>query len=321
MNARLLTLLAACALPLAAQSPTPGASPEPGGPPTARQRLTDALQKTAATPDTAFAAKWGPEKVDRNNPFARLIGSMATGAVKGSWHDDLRCVAFDGDEGDELLIRAGRMIAKDGKRDWRRRRGHFADGNVIEHVPDPRALLQQLADWQLAVTNRSAGALDDRPVELISVTLNAEQVGELLWAGLLPQALTSNTLFANVAVQFGGNNNGRAAAQLPKATLDLAIALDPGTGLVHQLRARSWSDTNVNGGVFVFPAGNQAAGEDEEEEEEEDEIDDDGPLVYERGLPKRSRKDKSVVDFTLTFTHHGEQPKPALNETQQQLLR
>ena len=62
----------------------------------------------------------------------------------------------------ELLLAGARMLARDDNHDWCRRRGHFADGNKLDYVPDPQALLQQLGQWPLAVTKRGAGSFDDR---------------------------------------------------------------------------------------------------------------------------------------------------------------
>jgi ADP-ribose pyrophosphatase YjhB (NUDIX family) len=89
---------------------------------------------------------------------------------------------------------------------------------------------------------------------------------------------------------------------------------------------RAWTKSDPNGGVFAFPAGGMVIGrteeeEDEEEEEEEEEADDNKPLEYVKGLPKRSRRKSSVANFTLQLENHGLQAKTELTARQKILLR
>ena len=322
MRLLLLSLIPLTLLP-AQQEPAPQ-----GVPAAAKKKLADALTKTSQQADTAFAISWGPSgKQDKNNPFGRLMGASMKGKATGSWHDGLTHVKFDGDEGDELLLAGARMLARDDNHDWCRRRGHFADGNKLDYVPDPQALMQQLGQWPLAVTKRGAGSFDDRPVEVLSVTLTGEQVAELFYAGSLPQALQyGRNVFGNaVQIAIGGGGGGRQAPPAPNLTVDLAISLDPGTGQIFEIRGNAWAEKNGNGnGVFVFRAGNVQIGgadDEEEEEEEEEEAEQDGPLEYKDGLPKRSKKKFSCSGFSLQLSQHGQAPKPALTEAQQKLLK
>jgi hypothetical protein len=293
-----------------------------------QKRLTTALGTTAATSDTAFAIEWAPDKKNQpNNPWGQIMGDSASGKVTGSWHTSQHHVKFDNNEKDELLFAADRMIARDDNHDWCLRRGHLADGNTIPYVPDAQLLLQQLASWPLAITHREAGALNDRPVEIVAVTLNPEQVGELLWSGCLPPSLATAN-FANVVRIVMAGNAARTAATPPDTTIDLAIALDPGTNLVHEVRVRAWTKANQNGGVFAFPAGRvQVAGgqQPDEEDEEEDDVEpkngqEDAPLTYVKGLPKRSRKKTMVHNFKITLREHGQHAAPEWNERQKLLL-
>lgn len=331
MRATLLLVISSCLLPatLCAQDTTTPIDPAIAAKIALKKRLTGALTKTAKTADTGFTIKWGPDKKAKaNNPFAAMMGQAASGDVTGSWHEGRTHIHFGSDEKDELLLAGGSMLARDGDRDWCLRSSHFADGNKVTFIPNAQALLQQLASWPLAVTRREAGAYRDRPVEVVSVTLNAEQVGELMWSGGLPESLSQGNFGQVINIVMGGKA-GRRAATPPETTIDLAISLDPGTNLVHQIRVRAWTKANQNGGVFAFPAGRIALGaavnEDEEEEEEDDEDADEAegnkPLEYSKGLPKRSRKKTSVANFTLQLENHGQQPKPQLNDRQKSLLR
>src|SRR5690349_9590445 len=168
---------------LPAQTPSvtspqpPAAAPAPADAlAAAKQRLQQALQKTASTVDTAFSSVWGPGD-DAKDPIQQfLTNKPATSSkVDGSWHANLFCATFDGDSADELIARGRRTIAKDGNNDWKLRSGRFADGNTSGFVPDPALLLQVLATADLTVKRAAVGTLDDRPIEILTVELSPEQ--------------------------------------------------------------------------------------------------------------------------------------------------
>lgn len=337
------TLLPSCALVLGTLLPAQNASPTPTPPNTlpaapaagelaaAKARLQAALQKSATLADTAFTARWGPDKKkkDDNDPFAAMMGVRASGVLTGSWHADCLHVAIDGDNDDELVVAGRRTIAKDGTSDWKLRNGRYADGNKFDFVADPALLLQQLASWDLAVTNRGAGALDDRPVEIVSVALNADQVAEAVWAGLLPEAIitvTGGSRIFRLGAAIGGGGGARPPLPPPTTTVDVAFHLDPGTNLIHQIHFRGYtkSDGKMGGGMVVMQAAGgvvRAGGDDEEEEaDEKDEAKTDAPLVYDNGLPNRPRKKVSVADYKIRFTEHGNKQPPPWTDLQKKLL-
>lgn len=324
------TLLAWLALGtslLSAQEPPAATDPLVAG----KQRLATALQKTAAMSDTGFTATWGPDtkkKGDDDRALA-MFGNPA-GKATGSWHADLQHVVFDGETADELLIAGTRTIARDSDHDWCLRGGRFADGNTIPFTPDVALLLRQIASMDLAVVHRTAGSLDDRPVEIVTVTLNGDQVLDLAWSGALPEALVANAMPLRFAM-FGGGK--RQAPPRPEATLDLAIALDPGTSLVQQLHFRSWTKDDGNGQRVVIGGGagvmrvvgRNAAGNDEEDEDEgekkpADDTKPPAPMQYENGLPMRPRKKMAVMDYTVRLADHGSKKGPMLDGAQQKLL-
>src|SRR5262245_43124208 len=322
-----LALLCANLVP-AQESQPPANAPAAEALAAAKQKLTAALQKTAALQDTGFRANWGADKKKKGeaSPFD-MLGGNSTGKVEGSWYSDRQHLAFDNDTKDELVVAGRRSIAKDDQRDWCLRPGRFADGNPTGFVPDVPLLLQQLAKWDLAVVQRTASALDDRPVEVISVTLNADQVREAVWAGLIPESVAS-PLMGGI-MRFGGG--GRSAATPPLATVDLAVTIDPGTSLVHQIQFRSWSKQNAMGkaagGVFVVQAGGGAVttvggggGDDDEEDEAKTETGKAAPMTWENGLPVRPRKKTTVMDYTVRLFDHGSKKAPELSDEQKKLL-
>ncbi|MGC6486140.1 MAG: hypothetical protein ACON4Z_00710 [Planctomycetota bacterium] len=299
-----------------------------------RARLAEALTKSAATADTAFELRWGnePAKGQRRG-LAQLLGAASRGAVSGSWHAGAVHLRFENEQEDQLVVAAGRMIARDSEREWCLRQGRFADGNPASSRPDPQSLLAQLGGWPLALTRRSAGSFEDRPVEVVSVTLTADQTAELLWSGALPQGLKSAGGMMGQAIQLnlvaGGAGAPRPAATAPDLTLDLAISLDPGTNTIFEIRGKAWAEKNRNGNVFVFrggavavQVGAEADDEDEDEDEDERPAQDPGaPLRYADGLPVRDSEELTSVPFRLVLRDHGRAPAPELPAAAARLLR
>ncbi|MBL8752852.1 MAG: hypothetical protein JNK15_06080 [Planctomycetes bacterium] len=335
-----VTLGLGAMLPAQATSPAPTATtptPAAGNDLAAtKAKLSAALQKAAALRDTAFDFTWGPDGKKKKNDdamaFAMAWGVATKGKATGSWHQDLLHVALDGDNGDELLL-AGRMqLAKDAKSPWQVRAHRYADGGTLPFMPDPALLLQRLAAWDLAVTQRAVGSLDDRPVEIVSVTLAPDQVVEAIWAGLLPETMAQSAegggVFRMIA---GGGGGARPVPSAPEAQIDLAIHLDPATGVVHQLHFRGWAKANAGAarlaggaGVVVVGRALPAGGGDDDEDEDEDdgkaEPAKEAPLAYEHGLPVRPRKKTTVNDCTIRLRDHGQKLAPELDAAAKKLL-
>lgn len=299
-----------------------------------RQRLAAALQKTSTLQDVAFTVAWGPDQKakegDTPPPWFAMVMNTIAGKATGSWHDSLLHVAYDNEQGDEILRAGARTVARDKHQEWCLRTGRFADGNSIPFEPDTTLLLQQLAAMDLAVVQRTVGSLDDRPVEILSVTLNPDQVAALAWTATLPNAVladSTNFRFALMAAA-GGN---RTPAQAPDVTIDLAIAIDPGTSLVQNLHFRCWSKTDGNqrvvfaGGAVQVMGGAKPASADENDADDDEKTDDtkkaDAPLSYQDGLPKRPRKRMQVMDYTVRLTEHGTRKAPELSPLVTKLLR
>lgn len=297
----------------------------------ATQRLAATLQKTAALSDTRFQASWAPDNkpaAGANQGLAVIlgggIGGSMEGACQGSWHQDLLHVHYDGGEHDELLVAGRRMLAKDDQTPWCVRKGRFANGADLGFLPDPILLLQRLATMGLTVTSREVGSLDDRPVELLSATLDQDQITELLWSESLPSSMAMS-LHQVFRFQAGGGNQVRTGAQKPDAILDLVVHLDPAQSLVERLQFRCWTkyDAQVGRFIVVNGAGAVQRGGDEDDEDADATATDEAahqPLRYENGLPLRSRKKTNVMDFTVRLLEHGKVAPPTLDEEQRRLL-
>lgn len=301
-----------------------------------KAKLRTALEKTAAFTDVAYSAKWAEDSKKKADANVFVFGSPSEGALAGTCHQVLRTCKFEGDNGDELVVAGARTIAKDANTGWTLRAGRFADGNSIDFLPDPALLLDQLAAWDLAVVHREVGSLDDRPVEIVTVTLSAAQTAQAVYAGLIPDSLAANAGFGGMVFQMGGAGNAgpRAAPPAPDATVDLAITFDPSTSLVQQVQFRSWMKQDGGGRVIRgaggaiavravagFQVGGQGGQEEEEEEEKPDATKPAQPMQYEGGLPVRPRKKTTVVDYTVRLREHGTAKAPGLTDEQKKLLR
>ncbi len=334
-------LLSLTILCLAATAPAQDPTPAPAAPATpaapadipeplrqAAARLQRALETTGNLPNCAFTAEWGQkdQAAQKLDPRLRLLGGVAAHqAAKGAWSRELLHVAFDTDE---LLFAGRETLAKDATTGWTRRARRFADGNPVAFAPDPARLLAALAALDLVVVHREVASLDDRPVEIATVTLSPDDQANLIWAGLLPEPTAG--MFQ---VFLGGNGAGaRAAAPKPEGTLDIAFHLDPATGYLHRVHLRSNRPDQFGAGrVMVLGggagrvriAGNALAATDDEDEDEADDAAEpaaDAPPTYENGLPVRPRKKRLVEDFVLDFANHGSAQLPELDAAAQRLL-
>jgi hypothetical protein len=299
----------------------------------ARGKLQKALTTMAALPSCSFAAKWGPDekakKAEAGGPVIVQVagggtfGPSAPGAASGSWTPAGLHLQIDDKE---LLLAGRRMLAKDANQDWTLRQGRLADGSSAGYLPDPQLLLEMLARMDLAVVHREVGMQDDRPVELLTATLNQDQVADLVWAGALPlgsAGIGAQMFFAGAIA--AGAKAARPAPPKPDATVDLCFKLDPGTGLVHGLHFRCYSKNElVAGGRAVFVAagggGIQVGGGADEEEEEAEQPAGKQEQRFENGLPVRSRKKLAVTDYALDLKDHGKAKLPELGEQARSLL-
>ena len=302
----------------------------------ARERLRKSLTTTAELSSCAFEAAWGPAakaKADDDEDDAegavavRALGFVGmgdgSGKAAGAWTRDLlQCKSDD----QELIAANRRTIARSGSDGWILRKNRWADGATVAFLPDPQLLLDLLQQSDLAVTHREVSTLNDRPVEILGVTLNQDQVADLMWGGQIPEINS----FGAAAVFIAAGGAGRVAQPKPDAIVDVAFALDPASGQIHEITVRSYtkSEMAVGGRVFRIRAGGGGVvvgGPGGDDEDEKDDKDQQGaaapPLVYKNGLPERSRKKMQVNDYVLTLRDHGQAKAPELDTTAKALLR
>lgn len=310
-------------LVLAQEAP---AAPDPLA--AAKARLATALEKTATLRDVAFAVKWGPAE-DGDPAAVQQFGAGQGGKARGSWHDNLLHVHFEGDAGDEVAMSGRFAIAKDANNDWCARSTRFADGNATAFLPDPERLLRLLARMDLAVLHRAVGTLDERPVEILSVALNTDQIADLAWSDAIPDTVTNGGAF-RLALMAAAGGGPRAAAPRPDATVDVAITLDPALSLIQRVQFRSWTRAGNGqrvifrggaGAIRVVAGGGNRNGADKDDAEDAEKTDPKAPLQYEDGLPTRSRKNMDVSDLDVRLTDHGTHEAPDLGAAAARLLR
>jgi len=318
-----------CATQLIAQ-----AEPDAGLLP-ARQRLLQTLAKTQSLTNTAFSVHWKQPELpgatasgDEEAPAALLavrkrMQAAKSGAAHGSWHPDTLWLEFANEAADTVLLTGRWMLARDNQRPWCLRAGRFADGNTVNFLPDPLLLLRELASMDLSVNRRGIDQQDERPLEVLSVTLSHAQVSNLHWAGLLPAGLLGSSDAMMAAVMRRGMGAAeRGAPPVPKMPVDLAITLDPATGRLHRVHFRTWLPAmQMQAGTATVqvgfpPPGAKAKRDDGPEAAEETKT----PLEYDRGLPLRKGRDLEPFDYEIVLHRHGEQPAPELDAAMKQLL-
>lgn len=278
-------------------------------------KVAKALRATADMKNTAFGASWGADlKLEITPPLPAAVLERMAGKVSGAFFEDRLTVLFDNQERDELLQVGRHTLARSGDGPWRLRKASYADGNAMAFLPDPPLLLRLLASYELSPAQRAVGSLDNRPVEIVSMTLTPLQNGELVFAGALPRPLAATRSVAGGA--------GRAAATPPDVTVDVAIAFDPATGVVHRVQCRTYS--KAGGGAAMMLGGAGAGGPVPRAGEPEKKAAADpmpgATVEYVDGLPVRPREGLVVTNFELRLHDHGKAPVPVLDDQQMRLL-
>jgi hypothetical protein len=316
------SLALAFAATIAAQTAT-GPTPADDAQAAAGKRAGKAIARSAAAVDIAFRVRWGPDlpPVAGDPPRAPATAGGVRGNATGSWHDGVLLLRLAGEPGDDFLFAGGRTLARDTKRPWALRRGRHADGTVAPFLPDVRGLMDFLAARDLPTTHAGAGAIDDRPVEVVTTTLTAEQAAEAVWSGLLPESFVVGL---SLTLPRGG---ARAPAPLPTATVDVAVHFDPAGGAVRRVHVRSWLTPEIQRGGRIAMRFN-AEGRPERVDPADVEADEAAnaearkqPLRFDDGLPLRPRRGLLVSDLVLDLGEPGKTTAPELDAAARALLQ
>lgn len=316
MPRHLLTVVAALATAVVAQQP---ATPKPHA--AAGERLHKALVAAAGATDVAYRIRWGADAPPAGEGGTK---SAPVSEAGGSWHADRVHLRLGGKAGDEFVMNGRRTIARDAQRPWAQRRGRLADGTTLRFLPDPTGLLAFLADQELAVGHADVGAIEDRPVEVVTATLTPEQVAEATWSGLLPAAFT--TVPTRLTIAGAGAGDARAPEPAPTADVDVAVHFDPALGVVRRVHVRCWLKPEIQRGNRIalrFNADGRPERVDESAVEEDEQANAEAaklPLRHADGLPLRPRRGLLVSDVVLDLGEPGKTPAPALDERAAKLL-
>lgn len=319
MNLATAALLAWTSADLAAQETAPRPDPLQQS----AARLHKSLQTMATLPAVNFTATWGPDKPAKgDSPIAVFLAngaSASTGTLRGTATAEVLHLAWE--DGNEYLQAGRQTLAKDANSPWTPRRDKFADGVALGFVPDPTLLFRTLQHWELPVLHRTVDTLQDRPVEILTCTLDADQVVTALYSGLLP-AGGAGGFTGQIAFRAAAGGAGRMVPSKPEATIDVAFFVDPATGHLHKMHVRMWQKSNVRMGAagIVVVAGGAARPAEAADEEEDDKTDPSAPPRYEQGLPVRPRKQVQVTDFVLTLQDFGTATPPELDQRARTLL-
>jgi len=234
--------------------------------------------------------------------------NVATNRVAGGWSDGLLWASAC--EGKNLAVWHGRRaIARQDQQAWKPRQGVLGDGLPMPCPLDPDTFFLALQHGKVELIHSEAGSLVDKPTQIVTGHAAADDAYDLLWSGLLPEAITSS---------FGGHAATRARLGRPKPDIDLDVAIwiDPATARAQQIRVRCYMRLVERRGAVGAQAKGAAEAEKEESAKEEPER-----LTFVDGLPMRTPKAQVpvvAVRYDVVFGAAG--AAPALDDAARAML-
>lgn len=310
------------ALFLVLATAAPGQQPEQQSEPqSARQtpadRAAGELQRhllaTAAGGPTSFAAEWvWPAGVLRTTLAGAARPAPAPETASGAFAADELRLAFPDDKAPLELVQQGRhWLVREGDGPFRlasRAAKPIADRPFL---PDPQLLLRALAQAAPRVLDRSIGERDGKPVERFALTLDADRIEALRFAGAIgdPNPVPDGL---RALVEARGLH-----AHLLAPTVDVAVEIDVATKRVLRIHVRSLA-RQVDTTRLRAAAGGRGAGVDDATPPADDP--EPVPTTFRDGLPVREQGDRQLRWLELRLAEHGTAQIEALDGPARALL-
>ncbi len=282
--------------PLAAQDPAPHTLTDVA---TAMRALPGVAFKTFEEQDQAMIRRFRrmmPQEARETELSGRTAGELLVASV------------FDGEH--EVVLSGARMIARVADGEWRARRGVTVDGRPLPFLFDPALFFERLADVVESGKDerREETTWREKPWQIVTVTFDEEAARDLVLGGAVPRVGGG----MRGAIMIGGPALG--GDDPPEITLDVALWIDPQTGLCHRMKASAYEVSDVPDNVHIQIEGD--AGEADDAGEKVKELDADGKRIYKGGLPVRAiDSSTSAMHFEVELSAHGATEAPKLDAT------
>ncbi len=236
-----------------------------------------------------------------------------SGTAAGDW---LSARLFDGEH--EVVFLGNRMIARTAEGEWRPRSGVTSNGTPLPFVFDPARFFDRLAgccaDGKDLRTEDSTWR--EKPWRVVTISLSDDAARDLVLGGGVPRLGGG----MRGAIMLGGPGGGAGADEDPEIMVDLALWLDPQTGLCHRVKASAYEESAMPGNVHIEFGGAEVA-DDDAKAEKPVEFDAEGKRIYKGGLPVREvGESTSTMSFEVVLSEHGTTAAPKLDAMGQALL-
>lgn len=220
----------------------------------------------------------------------------------------------DGEQ--ELVLHGSRMIARESGGSWCPRRNVDVFGAPLPFVFDPALFFERIASVgeNAGEIRTQAARWREGDYQILELTLTGEAARSVVLGGGVPA-----TRGMGGAIMIGGPGGGLGQADVPEMTVDLAMWIDPSTGLCHRMKASSYQESSTPQGMRFEIQGADLG--DENDAEKINEFDAEGNRLYRNGLPVRAVDEStSAMHFDVELRDHGQAAAPELDDGARQLL-
>ena len=309
-----LSLALALAIMPGARAQQPAAA-EAAAPATTTSADDALLAKALAKMGNLTGIKFKTVEVQDNAMMRRIRSQMPAGMggdedvqVEGTWCQGV--ISASVGEGDQIVRCRGRTLAH-GDGGWKLRGDTLPGGGSLPFLFDPQLFFEVLAALPkeaLKVAHAEDAKRGEQTLRVLTITLDGDAARDLFFAGAFPRVSGGP-----VMMRMGGMNMGGEA---PAVTVDVALQVDPASGLVHRTRVKAYEENQFagqmriavgggGGGAVAAGGGNEEGGEEAKEEKEAKAGGEAGEHTYKGGLPVRKLgATLSMVDFDATLSEH-----------------